>query len=145
MKRTALIAVIMVVALFGVAVYANADAAGPYSTTVSANVKAKVLLTVPATVTLQTAALGPIAPGEDGLGTAALVYSTNKDATLTAVSTPNQFATLSSTAVAAGATGLAAPKGGAVGINDSIIGTVDWSDTGDTTVSGSIAYTLTQN
>ncbi|MHB1342386.1 MAG: hypothetical protein ACYC77_04550 [Coriobacteriia bacterium] len=133
MKRTALIAVAMVALVFGLVAYAGAANTG--AVTVTANVNPQMEITVPG-----AASLSNVDPYTPGTGSVTVTGKSNKASTLTAVVNAGSFTTLDSVAEA----GVAFGKGGSLSYADALTGTVDWTVDGDTTVSGSVTYTITQ-
>lgn len=136
MKRTALIAVIMVVALFGVAVYANAGptTASTGSVVVSATTNPKVEITTPVAIDL-----GELEPGTPKTAVTTVLGKSNRAANMTAVVTTGTFTSLTATATNA-STGL---RGGSLSVNYDVVGMASY-DNLDDTPGGSIVFTLAQ-
>lgn len=134
MKRTMLIAVVVMGLIFGLVAYAGAATSG--SVTVSAAVNPQMEITVPATATM----VGGIDPLNPNSVNVTVTGKSNKNAFLTAAVTKGTFTTLSSTVGTADAWG----KGGNLSKTDTIAGTVDWAVDSGTTVSGSVLYTISQ-
>ncbi|KAF0208716.1 MAG: hypothetical protein Q8S43_07405 [Actinomycetota bacterium] len=136
MKRTALIAVIMVVALFGVAVYANAapTTASTGSVAVTATTNPKVEITIPTGIDL-----GVLEPGTANTVVKKIEGKSNRSATMTAVVTTGTFTNLTATTVDA-TTGL---RGGSIAVNYSVSGMASYDNPNDNPA-GSIVFTLAQ-
>ena len=133
MKRTALIAMVVVALVFGLVAYAGAADTG--SVTVTATVNPQMEITVPAAATLSN-----VDPYTAGTGTVVVTGKSNKASSIDASISEGTFTTLTSTCGVDRAFG----KGGSLSYTDTVTGTVDWTVDGDTTVQGQITYTITQ-
>lgn len=136
MKRTAIIAVITVVAIFGLAAYAGAN---PSTTVVKATARGAFELTAPSEVTV--GGLDGLYPEIAERASITVTGKSNKLAVLSATVDKGTFTTLSSSVAAAPVGGL---RGGNIEHTDTVSGMVDWSVDGDTQVEGSVTYTLVQ-
>ncbi len=136
MKRTVLIAVIMVVALFGIAVYANAGptTASTGAVAVTASTNPKVEITTPANI-----ALGVLEPGAANTVGTTVLGKSNRPASMTASVTVGTFSTLTATATTA-VTGL---RGSTISVGYNVAGMNTWDNINDSPA-GSIVFTLAQ-
>lgn len=136
MKRTALIAVIMVVALFGVAIYANAapTTASTGSVAVTATTNPKVEITTPAAIDL-----GTLEPGTANTVLTSVTGKSNRSATMSASVTTGTFTSLTATAVGS-TTGL---RGGSIAVGYNVAGMASYDNPNDNPA-GSIVFTLAQ-
>jgi len=132
MRRTMLIAVVVVALVFGLVAYAGAASA---PTAISANVSTIIELTAPA-----TANLGALTPDVPANVSVALHARSNKDATLSSAVTGSTFTSL----VSGLETPMANVRGGNINLNDTVTGMVDFSVDGGSSVSGLVTYTLVQ-
>jgi len=132
MKRTALIVVIMVVALFGVAVYANAASTGVVNVTAATN--AVVEITTPAAIDL-----GLLDPEVANTVPTTVQGKSNRPANMTAAVTVGTFSTLTATPTSAD-TGL---RGGNIAVGYNVAGMNTWDNVNDNPA-GSIVFTLAQ-
>lgn len=131
MKRTALIAALVVVALFGVLAYAYAASE---TVTVTAANPARLELTV----STNSVDLGTLYPDVVSTGSVALSGKSNRPASLTAVVTAGTFDTLTQSLSGDGVSGV---KGGSLDWTSDISGSVNWDNENDP-VSGSIVYSF---
>ena len=134
MKRTAMIALLVVVALFGVLVYAYAAAE---TVTVTAANPARVELTV----STNSVNLGTLYPDVASTGAVTLAGKSNRPASLTAAVTAGTFDSLTQSL---SGDGVSAVKGGSLDWTSDISGSVNWDNENDP-VSGSILYTFAQD
>lgn len=134
MKRTMLIAVVVMGLVFGLVAYAGAATSG--SVTVSATVNPQMQISVPATAVM-SGGIDPLNPNSVDV---TVTGKSNKDAFLSAAVTEGTFTTLSSTVGTTDAWG----KGGNLSMTDTVSGTVDWNVDAGTVVSGSVLYTISQ-
>lgn len=134
MKRTMLIAVVVMGLVFGLVAYAGAATSG--SVTVTATVNPQMEISVPATAVM-SGGIDPLTPNSVDV---TVTGKSNKAAFLTAAVTKGTFTTLSSTVGTADAWG----KGGNLSKTDTVSGTVDWTVDAGTDVSGSVLYTISQ-
>jgi len=134
MKRTALIAALVVVAIFGVVAYAYAAS---QTVAVTAANPARVELTV----STNSLDLGTLYPDVPSTGSVALSGKSNRAASLTAAVTVGTFDSLSQTLSGDGVSGV---KGGSLDWTSDVSGSVNWDNENDP-VSGSILYTFVQD
>ena len=140
MKRTALIAVVVMGLVFGLVAYAGAATSG--SVAVTATVNPQMEITVPSNLTLNSVAgNGLIDPLNDASGTITISGRSNKNASLTAVITTGNFTQLTNSI---GTTAVSWGKGGGLTMDDTITGKVDWTKDAGTILNGSVMYTITQ-
>ncbi len=133
MKRTIIIALSVVALVFGVISYATA--ADFDTTAVTANVGTLLEVTAPDPVNF-----GSITPVAPGVATVTVSGKSNKEATMSAEVTNDNFTTLTSTALEA-TTGL---RGGNIGVDYKIVGTVDYDLDPTTALTGSVKFSMVQ-
>ena len=135
MKRTALIAVVVMGLVFGLVAYAGAATSGTVN--VEAKVKAQMEISVPSAVQ----DMGDIDPYATKSVTYNVTGKSNKAAFLKADVTNDSFTTLTNLVPA---TVTAWGKGGSLTKSDTVTGGVDWDVDADTIVKGSVLYTISQ-
>jgi len=135
MKRTMLIAVVVMGIVFGLVAYAGAATSG--SVAVQATVNPQMEITVPGATQVMAGGIDPLNPNSVSFTVSG---KSNKNAFLTAVVTEGTFTTLTSTVGTADAWG----KGGNLSKLDTVDGTVDWAVDAGTVVAGSVLYTISQ-
>ncbi len=136
MKRTALIALIMVVALFGVAVYANAGptTASTGAVAITATTNPKVEITTPAALDL-----GVLEPGVANSDSMTVEGQSNRPAVMSYSINTGTFTTLTA-ATTDTVTGL---RGSGISVDYTISGMASYDNPNDNPA-GSITFTLAQ-
>lgn len=137
MKRTLVIAVAVVALVFGLVAYAGAAKSADLTVTAKVGPQMEISLSSP------TLDLGTIDPLSSGSGNVIISGHTNKDAQLDASVDAGDFTTLTSgvdtTPVSFTYVSLGS---GAFSTSDTITGSIDWSKPADTTLTGTVTYTL---
>ena len=138
MKKITLIAVIMVVMIFGAVAYSFAAPEASDSVDVSATVGRKIEITVPATLDL-----GTILPDASAYGTVNVDVRSNKVYTISRDIVNPVGLTVTGIAIPAGFA--KTPGVGTVDTwTDTLNGAVDWNATAGTTLTCNVTYTAAQ-
>lgn len=139
MKKITLIAVIMVVMIFGAVAYSFADVASG-SVAVSATVGQKIEITVPATLDL-----GTILPDASNNGPVAVQVRSNKGYTITRVIVDDPLGGMAVTGIAIpNPFGKTPGNGNLATWTDTLTGAVNWNATAGDTRTSNVTYTATQ-